>query len=504
MSEHQALPSVQNENSALIEANDDINEMWEHTDGMEMHKEAAKEAAADSLALFQADKEKVQNQNRTTRAIYPDRLELDNGKTKILNTVANCRAMFRSFGVEACMNEMTGENTFRNIETNELETQMSMSFHSRFVSWAELTFAPQTMGDYHFPALTLEKKYHPVALWLGDAKWDGVERLNSVIGALKVHPGNEEYCEEVMKTWFAALMAAVYEAEFSVKVLPVLQGEQTFYKSAFVRRLFHGINGAYDSGSFNPSNKDDLIRIIGNWCYELSELDATTSRADVGKLKSELYKTEDTYRPPYGRGQITKKRRIVFIGTVNGTDFLKDQTGNDRFAVLELAAPVDMSAVNDALGMTYHGGEKFALTDPETYKQFWLEVRELYRNGQAWALKDETIKKQRLINDKFTDKGIYYPVIIDRLFSDNDGAEVGSVDECDQDGRAIKEGSGEFMRSTELCELCGFNVSQCVPFGKALKTCAREGLTTMIKKQGGKKYFWVSKKALNALRNKEF
>lgn len=476
----QNLSSIDSEHAAIL-----TNESpWEEVNEMDKHQPAAEAANKDSAARFEQEEQEKEKK----RIKFPDVLEYDSGKIKILNTESNLRTLLNRNGFDAVTDEMTGENTLMNYETKHIEQDSSFGFHSRFISWAELAGAPQTLGDNHFAQLASRKRVHPVDVWLGNDKWDGVERLQPLIDALRVPAENAEYRTKVMRAWFAALMAAVYEPEFSVKMVPVLQGGQTFYKSAFVRRLFSGIRGAYSSGSFEPSNKDDLMRVIGNWCYELSELDATTSRAHVGKLKSELYKSEDKYRPPYGRGVVTKKRRIAFIGTVNGTDFLKDSTGNDRFAVIELSAPVDMEAVNASLGFTYLGGEAFRLTDEYAYKQFWLECREYYRNGAQWSLDFQAIAQQRAINEQFTDKGPYYEILHDSLFSDMDGLTIGS------------DNDGNWMTATDICKLCGVNISKVRPFGKALAMCVDEKMTETVTRQGKKRFYWVPNKAINVLR----
>ena len=58
----------------------------------------------------------------------------------------------------------------------------------------------------------------------------------------------------------------------------------------------------------------------------------------------------DTYRPPYGRNNITVPRQCLFIGTTNENLCLSDSTGNRRFWPIEsYATRKDMIQRNDML-----------------------------------------------------------------------------------------------------------------------------------------------------------
>lgn len=61
----------------------------------------------------------------------------------------------------------------------------------------------------------------------------------------------------------------------------------------------------------------------------------------------------DSVRPPYHPRDVKKPRQSHFIATVNGTGFLKDLTGNFRYAAIELIGKIDIDRVNQILGWTY-------------------------------------------------------------------------------------------------------------------------------------------------------
>ena len=56
----------------------------------------------------------------------------------------------------------------------------------------------------------------------------------------------------------------------------------------------------------------------------------------VESVKQFLSKTEDMFRPAYGRVVETFKRQCIFFGTTNKEDFLRDASGNRRFMPIDV------------------------------------------------------------------------------------------------------------------------------------------------------------------------
>ena len=89
----------------------------------------------------------------------------------------------------------------------------------------------------------------------------------------------------------------------------------------------------------------------GKWIIELAEL-SSVSKTEVEHVKAFITRTEEKFRPAYGRNEIAYQRRCVFIGTTNRTDYLRDETGNRRFWPIKLET-VDVDAIREGTAIRF-------------------------------------------------------------------------------------------------------------------------------------------------------
>ncbi|MFQ2197540.1 VapE domain-containing protein [Aeromonas hydrophila] len=387
-------------------------------------------------------------------------------KRKPLKTSTNLWAVLEHKGWACRYNAMIATPELMTAEGRRLG-KTDEGQRSALVDACQRAEVPDAAIDEHLIALCQLNSYHPVREWLEGGEWDGVPRVASVIKTLNAN--DPAYAEAIIRPWLvAAVAAAFHQGPFISKLIPVLQGDQSFKKSAWIQRLASVVEGAVGSGSLDPQNKDSVIRACSCWVFELAELESTT-KGEAGRLKDFITQAEDRYRAPYGRTTTSKKRQTVFFATVNGTDFLKDQTGNARFAVIEMAAPADMDKLNELLGWTWNAG-RLELNAPECLRQFWLEVKADYDAGASWYLDEATSKQAATANDTHTDKGPHYETIVDRHLA-----------------RPMQ--SARWFTAADLCERHGEKPAMASRYGRALTMLEKEGRIESRPARSGRKEY---------------
>lgn len=77
-------------------------------------------------------------------------------------------------------------------------------------------------------------------------------------------------------------------------------------------------------------SKDAALQLRTAWIIELSELDAM-QRMEASRIKAFISRSNDRYRPPYGRHVVDMPRECILAGTVNHQTYLRDETGGRLF-----------------------------------------------------------------------------------------------------------------------------------------------------------------------------
>ncbi len=229
-------------------------------------------------------------------------------------------------------------------------------------------------------AVAVKNSYHPVLDWINVVPWDGIPRLHLFHQTLHlVHPSKAGLRAKLLNCWALQVIGALMEPNgIAASGALVLSGPQNCGKSYWVMQLCP-VPGAIGTGlHLDPAQKDSVLAALRYLISELGEMDSTTSRSHTGMLKAFLTNGKDVIRLPYAPKDTEYARRTVFVGTVNGTGFLVDDTGNRRFWVLE----VDHCDVLSA----------------DVMQQIWAEYMHMYNRGERWYLDQVTLNELNTSN----------------------------------------------------------------------------------------------------------
>lgn len=274
-------------------------------------------------------------------------------------------------------------------------------FHVRELADSDILTATAWFNRNRFPKayksiiadaideVIIEYRFNPVRDYLEAAasNWDGKPRMGGWLEAYcGVQPGDpleQQYVQEVAAKWLISAIARVMDPGCKADGVLILEGVQGAGKSTAAKVL---AGQEFFGDNLPPMHTREASSYVrGRWIIELAEL-ANVSKAEVEIVKAFISRTEERFRPAYGRNEVTYPRQCVFIGSTNRTDYLRDDTGNRRFW------PVAIDRVDTA-----------ALARDRD--QLWGEAVVAYRGGATWWLSEavervaQAEQKDRLLED---------------------------------------------------------------------------------------------------------
>jgi hypothetical protein len=244
---------------------------------------------------------------------------------------------------------------------------------AQLVAYIDKHYGAFTARNYEL-ALTKaadDRAYHPIREYLdGLPEWDRVPRVDAL---LIDYLGAEDtpYTRAVTRKTLVAAVARILCPGTKHDSILVLNGKQGIGKST----LFSRLGGNWYSDSLSISDMKDKTapeKLQGYWILEIGEL-AGIKKMDVETVKSFITRTDDKYRPSYGRAVESHPRQCVIVGTTNSDGgFLRDITGNRRFW------PVRVT-----------GGGARQAWELSGIDQIWAEALVRYAEGEEVFLKGE-------------------------------------------------------------------------------------------------------------------
>lgn len=230
--------------------------------------------------------------------------------------------------------------------------------------------------------------YDPLKEWLESLVWDGTPRVDSFFeqyfGATQDDP---EYVRVISRRWLLSAVSRGLQPGEKVDTVLILEGRQGLRKSTAVETLFAPY---FCDSKIDITNKDTWMLAGQYWGIELAELEALQGRQRE-TVKAFFSRRTDTFRPPYGKVNVTTPRRSVFVATTNSKEYLGlDPSGYRRFWPIA-CTQIDIEALRrdrdqilaEAVAI-YRTGEQHWLTDEEAELARAVTAERQEVVGETW------------------------------------------------------------------------------------------------------------------------
>lgn len=223
-----------------------------------------------------------------------------------------------------------------------------------------------------------DNAFHPVQDYLNGLKWDGVERLDTLM-VRYFNASDTPYTRAVTRKFFAATAARMLVPGIKFdNVLTLVGKQQGLGKSTFGDIM---ARGRFSDSIGTLGTKESREALFGIWIAELPEL-ASWKKADNDSVKAFLAARQDRFRVAYGRHTSEFPRQCTFLATTNEESILRDRSGNRRYWPVKVKGDLDKVAEKGALpGLA------------EEVDMLWAEAVHRFREGEKLYMDSAELRR---------------------------------------------------------------------------------------------------------------
>jgi len=286
-------------------------------------------------------------------------------------SMSNLRILLDHYGMTLSYNEMSHEIELDGlpIENRHDVIVKDLCTKHKFIG------ATVNIVCQYINALALENQFHPVRNYFDTLdQVSGNSEFSKLVDTLTLsNEDDKEYASMLIKKWMVSCIAAIYDPDFRAQGALTFQSIGGRYKSTWFKNLIPEKVWFRDEFvGLDVNNRDSVQKAIKYWVTELAELESTLKK-DFISLKGFITSSSDEYRAAYERRIESHNRQTVFCASVNSIEFLKDDTGDRRFWVIELE-DIDIKAQGKI-----------------DFDKLWGEILFAYRNGETyWPDRQQT------------------------------------------------------------------------------------------------------------------
>lgn len=148
------------------------------------------------------------------------------------------------------------------------------------------------------------------------------------------------YLNFIFRKWFVGLVACTLDEKTENHLVLVLKGDQGIGKTRFLRSLIpDSLRDFIYEGNINAGYKEHERHLAEKLLIILDEFELQSDRQSAA-FKSLITRNLVTIRRPYAKNPTNLSRIATFAATTNQGTFLRDKTGNRRFAVIEVTGSI--------------------------------------------------------------------------------------------------------------------------------------------------------------------
>jgi hypothetical protein len=255
---------------------------------------------------------------------------------------------------------------------------------TKLISAAKKYRLPTTMIADYVATVASENEFNPVLSYITRQPWDQqTDYIGQLFSTLTLADGfDASLAVSYLKKWMiSAVMLATADKPQEAHGVFILQSDNHGAgKGRWFKRLVADIDpDLLGNGGLDVRDKDSVIRIAKKWIFELSEIETSMNRREIGELKSFITTDMDEVRAPYARAAQKLPRRTAFCGSANNKQFLSDPSGSRRFWVIPITKADYQHNVN--------------------MQQAWAHAYHLYQAGDPWWLSHDEIEAVTRSND---------------------------------------------------------------------------------------------------------
>lgn len=200
-------------------------------------------------------------------------------------------------------------------------------------------------------------------------EWDGDKRLDTWLrDYLGAREQSMDYLGPVGAMWLTAGVKRVFEPGAKFDFMLVLEGPQNIGKSLALRKLAtfgEDVENEYFTDALrfeNITHPSSVAAMQGKLIIEFAELSGM-NRKEIDDIKNWITIQVDELQKKYENAISRFPRQFILAGTTNDDAWLRDPTGNRRFAPVKLKDMIDIKQLC------------------RDRKQLWAEAVDRYRNG---------------------------------------------------------------------------------------------------------------------------